>query len=196
MEALDYNAFRDRLADSLSEAGMRVTVEEAVYLGTLSRGCDIFIYPASEGPDVWGKVAFEWAPDNQALLEEIEHESEYGNNHIDEIDISSSQVMMHCEFHLHFGRLAVSTEVVSDVAGNIKKLAEEYFGDDGGIVAEVYLSSDEAKLDCLRYEVNTSAPMVTDEPWWENWGVMCRGMLVHVADVYIRLENMFGPQRN
>lgn len=196
MEVLDYNTFRDRLADSLAEAGMKVTTEEAMYLSTLSRGCDVYVYPATDGPDVWGKVGFEWTSENQTLLEDLDHELEYGDPQLDDIDMAAGQVMMHSEFHLHFNRLAVSTDIISDVASSMKKLAEEFFGDEGGVVAEVYLASDEAKLDCLRYEVNTSASMLCEQPWWENWGVICRGMLTHMAEVYMRLESMFGPQRN
>ncbi len=199
MEALDYRLVRDRMVESLVGTGLRVTVEEAVFLNSLSKGCDIFVYPAVTGPDVWAKIGFEWLAANQALFEQIEQDGELAGAAPEEtgqIEEDATQVLMHCEFHLHFSALAMATEVMRDVATGIKKHAELYFGDDGGVVAEVFLSSDEAKLDCLRYEINSAVPMVTDQPWWNRWSEVARGMLDKLADLYVQLENEFGPSRN
>jgi hypothetical protein len=196
MEVYDYNDLRDRLTESLLEADLRISVDEVVYLSGLTRECEILVYPRSVGPDVWGKVAFEWTAGNQSLLDVLDQDQEFASELLDDLDLASAQVLMHCEFHLHFGHLVVSTDVVRDVASHIKDQAEQYFGGEGGVVAEVHLTSEEAKLDCLRYEVNTMTSLITDEEWWERWGYLCRDMLSHLSAIHTHLESMFGPQRN
>lgn len=195
MDVLDYRSLRDKLMTSLSEAGFRVSADEAVFLHSLSRGCDIYVYPVV-GSDIWAKIGFEWTAVNQVLVEQFGDELTDIPVDMDDMDAEAAQVAMHCEFHLHFGALAISTEVLRDVATTMKQHAELYFGNEGGVVAEVYLTSDDAKLDCLRYEVNTCASLLAAEPWWNRWRDIVHGLLGKLANLYVKLETEFGPARN
>lgn len=191
---LDYSAFRDAIFHAIREEDLYGAVDEAVFLNTSSRGCEVFFHPFEEPKEVWGKVSFEWVAENQALYDELRlaEDLEFILDSPDDVD---AEVMMQASFHLHFGDLSISTEAVRDVAEEIKALAEAFFGDDGGVIAEVSMTSAEARLECLRFEVNTSAPFVTDEPWWDHLADVCRSMLDKLQDILSRLRSEFGSSR-
>lgn len=194
MHVLDYGAFRDSIVDAVAAKGLRASVDEAVFLGTSSRGCEVLIHHFDEPGEVWGKVSFEWMAANQSLLEEITDQS------ADAYDVHASldpdaEVMMNAAFHLHFGNLSIATEAMREVAAEIKRHAENFFGDDGGVVAEVSMTSADARLECLRFEVNTSAPFVTDEPWWEQLAEVCLSMLDKLHEIHGRLKSEYGSPR-
>lgn len=194
MHVLDYAAFRDALVDAVTAKGLHASVDEMVFLGTSSRGCEVLIHHFEEPGEVWGKVSFEWVAANQALFEEL---SDQGT---DPYDVLASmdpdaEVMMNAAFHLHFGNLSVATETMREVAEEIKRHAESYFGDEGGVVAEVSMTSADARLECLRFEVNTSAPLVSEEPWWEQMADVCLSMLDKLQEIHGRLKSEFGSPR-
>lgn len=196
MHVLDYNAFRDRLLDAIEARGFECSVDEMVFLNSASRGCDIFVYPDGEGGEVWGKVSFEWLPSNQALLDELNQQSSESD-----IDASAwasdpdAEVMMHFSFHLHFDSLSIATEAVTEAAEEIKALGETFFGDDGGMVAEVSMTSADARLECLRFEVDTSAPLISEEAWWDDLAEVCRAMLDKLEQILARLRLEYGSSR-
>lgn len=193
MHVLDYNEFRDAIIDAVSSQDLETSIDEAVFLGSSSRGCEIFVHPDPEPSEVWGKISFEWAAGNQALLESYK-EGDRGANGIDPAD-PYAEVMMHLAFHLHFGALSISPDAVRDVAQEIHETGAMFFGDDGGVVAEVSMTSSEAKLECLRFEVNTSAPMVADESWWDQLAEVCRALIDKLQAIFVRLNSEFGSSR-
>lgn len=196
MHVLDYNAFRDRLLDAIEVQGFECSVDEVVYLNNASRGCDIFVYPDGEGGEVWGKVSFEWLPSNQALLDEMQQQA--SEEELDESAWASdpdAAVMMHVAFHLHFDSLPIATEAVTEAAEEIKELGESFFGDDGGVVAEVSMTSADARLECLRYEADTSAPLASEEEWWDDLAEVCRAMLDKLEKILARLRLEYGSSR-
>lgn len=193
MHVLDYAGFRDALVDAITSKGLQVSVDEAVFLGTNSRGCELLIHHDDEPGEVWGKVSFEWVAANQALFEEIHEQGD-----VYDLDMPldpDAEVMMNAAFHLHFGTLSISTEAMSGVAAEIKRHAEAFFGDDGGVVAEVSMTSADARLECLRFEINTSAPMISEEPWWEQLADVCAAMLDKLEEIHGRLRSEFGSPR-
>ncbi|HLS89706.1 MAG TPA: hypothetical protein VK101_00460 [Limnochordia bacterium] len=193
MHVLDYAGFRDALVDAITSKGLQVSVDEAVFLGTNSRGCELLIHHDDEPGEVWGKVSFEWVAANQALFEEIH---EQGDVYDPDMPLDpDAEVMMNAAFHLHFGTLSISTEAMSGVAAEIKRHAEAFFGDDGGVVAEVSMTSADARLECLRFEINTSAPMISEEPWWEQLADVCAAMLDKLEEIHGRLRSEFGSPR-
>lgn len=193
MRALDYNAFRDSILDALAAEDLESSIDEAVFLGSSSRGCEIFVHPRAEPEEVWGKISFEWAAANQALYEFKKE----GEGVPDEMDLRdpSVEVMMHLAFHLHFGALTITTDAVRDVAQEIQETASVFFGDDGGVVAEVSMTSSEARLECLRFEVNTSAPMIAEDAWWEQLAEVCRTLIEKLEAILERLNSEFGSSR-
>jgi len=193
VHVLDYAGFRDALVDAITSKGLQVSVDEAVFLGTNSRGCELLIHHDDEPGEVWGKVSFEWVAANQALFEEIH---EQGDVYDPDMPLDpDAEVMMNAAFHLHFGTLSISTEAMSGVAAEIKRHAEAFFGDDGGVVAEVSMTSADARLECLRFEINTSAPMISEEPWWEQLADVCAAMLDKLEEIHGRLRSEFGSPR-
>lgn len=194
VHVLDYGAFRDALVDALGARGLQTSVDEAVFLGTSSRGCEILIHHDDEPADVWGKVSFEWVAANQALLEEINEQGEDAYDADLPLD-PDAEVMMSAAFHLHFGDLSIATEAMREVAEEIKRHAEAFFGYDGGVVAEVSMTSADARLECLRFEVNTAAPFISDEPWWEQLAGVCRSMLDKLQEIHGRLRSEYGSPR-
>lgn len=193
MHVLDYAGFRDTLVDAITSKGLQVSIDEAVFLGTNSRGCELLIHHDDEPGEVWGKVSFEWVAANQALFEEIH---EQGDVYDPDMPLDpDAEVMMNAAFHLHFGTLSISTEAMSGVAAEIKRHAEAFFGDDGGVVAEVSMTSADARLECLRFEINTSAPMISEEPWWEQLADVCAAMLDKLEEIHGRLRSEFGSPR-
>lgn len=193
MHVLDYAAFRDALVDAITSKGLQVSLDEAVFLGTNSRGCEVLIHHFDEPGEVWGKVSFEWVAANQALLEEL---NEQGDVYDADMPLDpDAEVMMNAAFHLHFGNLSIATEAMSEVAAEIKRHAEAFFGDDGGVVAEVSMTSADARLECLRFEVNTSAPFISEEPWWEQLAEVCVAMLDKLQEIHGRLRSEFGSPR-
>lgn len=193
MHVLDYNGFRDAIVDAVSSQDLETSIDEAVFLGSSSRGCEIFVHSDPEPSEVWGKISFEWAAGNQALFE-YHKEGDRVATDIDPSD-PNAEVMMHLAFHLHFGALSISTDAVRDVAQEIQGTAAIYFGDEGGVVAEVSMTSSEAKLECLRFEVNTSAPMIVEEPWWEQLAEVCRALIDKLQAIFVRLNSEFGSSR-
>ena len=193
MHVFDYNGFRDSIVDALTSQGLEASIDEAVFLSSSSRGCEIFINSEPEPTEVWGKISFEWSGANQALYEYLTD----GEREQIEADPSdpNAEVMMHLAFHLHFGVLSISTEAVSNVAQEIQETAAMFFGDDGGVVAEVSMTASEAKLECLRFEVDTSASMVTEEPWWEQLAEVCRALIDKLQAIFVRLNSEFGSSR-
>lgn len=194
MHVLDYGAFRDALVDALSARGLQSSVDEAIFLGTNSRGCEVLIHYDDEPGDVWGKVSFEWVAANQALYEEVNEEGEEAYDPDLPLD-PDAEVMMSAAFHLHFGDLSIATEAMREVAEEIKRHAEAFFGDEGGVIAEVSMTSADARLECLRFEVNTSAPFITEEPWWEQLANVCRSMLDKLQEIHGRLRSEYGSPR-
>lgn len=192
MYVLDYAALRDTLFEALAEKDLQGSIDEALYLNVSSRGCEIFVHPFAEPEEVWGKISFEWVADNQVLYEELTRED---GDASDGLGDPRSEVMMHVEFHLHFGDLSIATDAVRDVAKEIKGQAEAFFGDDGGVVAEVSMTSDFARLECLRFEVNTTAPLVSEESWWEQLADVCYAMLDKLQEIYLRLNAEYGTTR-
>src|SRR5690606_15371477 len=157
--------------------------------------CEIFVHPWDEPGEVWGKISFEWSSVNQTLLDEVKEAdsaSEYAEENLGEAD---AEVMMHASFHLHFIHFFLSADDVRDVAEEIEELAEAFFGDDGGVVAVVSMTSSDARLECLRFEVNTSAPLITDEPWWEQLAEVVRLMLDKLQEILMRLRSKYGSSR-
>ncbi len=193
MHVLDYNGFRDSIVDAITSQDLETSIDEAVFLGSSSRGCEIFVHADPEPAEVWGKISFEWSAANQALFEFHKE----GDRRAAEVDASdpSAEVMMHIAFHLHFGVLSISTDAVRDVAQEIQETAVMFFGDDGGVVAEVSMTSSEAKLECLRFEVNTSAPMMVEEPWWDQLADVCRTLIDKFQAIFVRLNSEFGSPR-
>jgi len=57
------------------------------------------------------------------------------------------------------------------------------------------MTSSEARLECLRFEVNTSAPLITDEPWWEQLAEVVRLMLDKLQEILMRLRSKYGSSR-
>jgi hypothetical protein len=193
VHVLDYAGFRDTLVDAITSKGLQVSIDEAVFLGTNSRGCELLIHHDDEPGEVWGKVSFEWVAANQALFEEIH---EQGDVYDPDMPLDpDAEVMMNAAFHLHFATLSISTEAMSGVAAEIKRHAEAFFGDDGGVVAEVSMTSADARLECLRFEINTSAPMISEEPWWEQLADVCAAMLDKLEEIHGRLRSEFGSPR-
>jgi len=193
MQLLDYAGFRDRLAQAFSSAGkFQVRLDEVVYLSDGSRGCEILVYPDGQKDGVWGKLGFEWVAENQAFYEEAEHAMHERNGEPPPLDREAAEVNMHAAFHLHFDEFDVTADVIRDVAETMKARAEEYFSDEGGVVAEVRLTSDAAKLECLRFEVNATGAAWADEPWWERWGAVFAGMLEHLERIHGDLQEEFG----
>lgn len=195
MFVLDYGAFRDRLVQSLTAHGLQGSVDEVIFLNTNSRGCDVLVHPWTEPGEVWGKISFEWSAANQTLLEEVT-DDELGHDFaFESIGDQDAEVMMHASFHLHFPHLYLSADAVRDVAEEIKEQAESFFGDEGGVVAEVSMTSADARLECLRFEVTTSAPFITDEPWWDQLAEVVRQMLDKLQEILIRLRSKYGTSR-
>jgi len=193
VEVLDYDGFRDAIVDALSSQDLETSIDEAVFLGSSSRGCEIFVHPDPEPSEVWGKISFEWAAGNQALYESYKD----GEGEEAEIDPSDPyvEVIMHLAFHLHFGALSISTDAVRDVAQEIQETAAIFFGDDGGVIAEVSMTSSEAKLECLRFEVETSAPIFADDAWWDRLADVCRTLVDKLQAIFVRLNSEFGSPR-
>ncbi|MBO2520946.1 MAG: hypothetical protein LOD85_02115 [Clostridia bacterium] len=194
MHVLDYGELRDALVDALAAQGLQSSVDEMVFLGTSSRGCEILMHHGDEPGEVWGKVSFEWVAANQALLEELD------DHDADAYDPSLSldpdaEVMLSAAFHLHFNEIAIAPEAMREVAEEIKRHAEAFFGDEGGVVAEVSMTSADARLECLRFEVNTSASFVSEEPWWDQLAGVCRSMLDKLQEIHGRLRSEYGSPR-
>lgn len=194
VHVLDYGAFRDSLVDAMTAKGLHGSVDEAVFLGTNSRGCEVLIHHFDEPGEVWGKVSFEWVAANQALLEEINERGEHDYDVHTSLD-PDAEVMMNAAFHLHFGNLSIATEAMREVAEEIKRHAEAFFGDEGGVVAEVSMTSADARLECLRFEVNTAAPFVTEDAWWEQLADVCLSMLDKLHEIHGRLKSEYGSPR-
>jgi len=194
VHVLDYGAFRDTLVDALTARGLQGSVDEAIFLGTNSRGCEVLIHHDDEPGEVWGKVSFEWVAANQALLEEMNEEGEQAYDPDLPLD-PDAEVMLSAAFHLHFGDLYIATETMREVAEEIKRHAEAFFGDEGGVVAEVSMTSADARLECLRFEVNTAVPFITEDPWWEQLAGVCRSMLDKLQEIHGRLRSEYGSPR-
>lgn len=193
MHVLDYNGFRDAVVDAVASQDLEASIDEAVFLGSSSRGCEIFVHSEPEPAEVWGKISYEWSAANQALFE-MQKEGDRRPAEFEGSD-PSAEVMMHMAFHLHFGVLSISTDAVRDVAQEIQETAAIFFGDDGGVVAEVSMTASDAKLECLRFEVNTSAPMITEEPWWDQLAEVCRTLIDKLQAIFVRLNSEFGSSR-
>jgi hypothetical protein len=192
MLVLDYNAIRDHLTTVIEETGLQVSVEETVIVSSMLRECSILVFPAIDGPEVWGKITFEWAPENQVILDDYVSQAGMNGSGETSEDLDANQIIVHIEFHIHFAGLVVNSEVVSGVAQNMKQTVDEYFGGDGRVFAEVYMDSADAKIDCLRYEKHTMYAFITDELWWEQMGVGFQGVLAHLTEIYERLGTLFG----
>lgn len=192
MHVLDYGIIRNRLMAVIRETGLKVSVEETVVLTSLLRECSILMFSAIDGPAVWGKITFEWAAENQVLLEEYIDPTEPDMSGEADYDLEDNQIAVHIEFHMHFSGLSVSSEVVSSVARSMKQTADEYFGNDGRVITEVYMDAEDAKIDCLRYEKHGMHAIKGDEPWWEHIGMACQGILAQMAGIYERLGNLYG----
>lgn len=194
MEILDYNAFRDTLIDALAAYDLHTSIDEAIYLNGNSRGCDIFVHRSDEPKEVWAKLGFEWIAANQALYEEIK---DAGPEFIEETVATDPgvDVMIHASFHLHFGLLPVSPDAMRWAAEDINRVGEAFF-EDGGVIAEVSLTSTEARLECLRFEANTTAPLATREPWWDQLAEVCVSMLDKLQEILERLHYEYGSPRD
>lgn len=192
MLVLDYNTIRNRLAAVIRETGLQVSIEETVILTSLLRECSILMFPLVDGPEVWGKISFEWAAENQVILAEYVDPTDPDSSDEADYDPEDNQIAVHIEFHMHFNDLNVTSEVVSSVARNMKRIADEYFESDGRVIAEVYMDAEDAKIDCLRYEKHGMFTIRNDEPWWEQMGMACQSILAHMAEIYARLGNFFG----
>jgi len=59
----------------------------------------------------------------------------------------------------------------------------------------VSMTSADARLECLRFEINTSAPMISEEPWWEQLADVCAAMLDKLEEIHGRLRSEFGSPR-
>lgn len=194
MEVLDYGAFRDALLDALASYELQTTVDEAVFLNSHSRGCEIFVHRFDEPKEVWGKLGFEWMAANQAALESLK---EGDAPSFDEVESDPGfEVMVHASFHLHFGLLPVSPDIMRSVAEDINRVGQTFFGDDGGVIAEVSMSASHARMECLRYEVNTSAPLASDEPWWDQLAEVYVSMLDKLQEIFERLNYEYGSPRD
>ena len=195
MEVMDYHAFRDALIDALASYDLQTTVDEAVFLGSMSRGCEVFAFRSDEPKEVWGKLGFEWVPANQILLENLKDSPEGAIQEALETD-PGVEVMIHASFHLHFGLLPVAPDVMRTVALDISSVGQTFFGDDGGVIAEVSMTSSDAHLECLRYEVNTSAPIIATEPWWDQLAEVYASMLDKLQEIFERLNYEYGSPRD
>lgn len=193
---LDYTEFRDRIVDTLNDHGLKGAVEEVIFLNSNSRGCEILVHPWSAPGDVWAKINFEWMGINQVFLEELTDDDPDDDHVTERLGDLDAEVMMHASFHLHFHYFSPSPDAVSDVAEEIKAQAESFFGDEGGVVAEVSMTSEEARLECLRFEVSTSAPLLTDEPWWDHLAEVTRLMLDKLQEILFRLTSEYGTSRD
>lgn len=195
MEVMEYNTFRDALIDALAAYGLQTTVDEAIFLNTHSRGCEIFVYRTDEPKEVWGKLGFEWVASNQTLYESLR---EMSGDVTDETALSDPgvEVMIHASFHLHFGLLPLGPEAMRTAAVDINQVGELFFGDDGGVVAEVSMTAADARLECLRYEVNTSAPLVAHEAWWDQLAEVYVSMLDKLQEIFERLNYEYGSPRD
>lgn len=179
--------------EAISAQGLQTSADEALFLNGNSRGCDVFAHENEEPGEVWGKIGFEWVAANQNLFEVLrEQDVPYVEDvHAD----GAAEVMMHFSFHLHFGALVIATDAIRTVADEIQSLGSRFFGDDGGVVAEVSMTASEARLECVRYEVNTSAPLVAENPWWDEVAEVCRVVLDKLESIYQRLSTENGSQR-
>ena len=194
MEVLDYNAFRDTIIDALAAYDLQTSIDEAIYLDSHSRGCEIFVHRTEEPKEVWAKLGFEWEAANQALYESIK---DAGEGEAEEyLNDPGVEVPIHASFHLHFGLLPVSPDAMRSAAEDINRVGEAFFGEDGGVIAEVSLTSSDARLECLRYEVNTSAPLATKEAWWDQLAEVYVSMLDKLQEIFERFNYEYGSPRD
>lgn len=187
---LNYAEFKDKIVEALTANGLKGSVDEVIFLNTHSRGCEVLVHPWDEPDDVWAKVHFEWASINQALVEELSEDG-MGDYVVESLGDLDAEVMMHVSYHLHFSDLMLAPDATRHVAEDMKGLAEQHFGEEGGVIAEVSMTSSESRLECLRFEVGTSAPMVTDEPWWEQFADVTGAMLEKMQMILFRLRSEY-----
>lgn len=192
MYILNYEDFRDHLVDAMMLAGLRARTDEVLYLTDMTRGCEIHVSTDDNAEEPWGKLAFEWTSENQALSQRAHARFESGNRCLEDLDLVGNKVGMHAAFHLHFDGLRVGSDVIRDVTEIIRTHAEGEFGPDGDVVAEVRLTAEYAGVECLRFEVHAECPLVSTEPWWDEWGEVFATMLAKFEEIYGRLETEFG----
>ncbi len=195
VEAMEYNTFKETLLDALTAYDLQTSVDEAVFLNTHSRGCEIFVHRSDEPREVWGKLGFEWVAANQALYERM-REIEGDVSEESALTDPGVEVLIHASFHLHFGLLPIGPEAMREAAVDINRVGELFFGEDGGVVAEVSMTATDARLECLRYEVNTSAPLVVQDAWWDQLAEVYVSMLDKLQEIFERMNYEFGSPRD
>lgn len=195
VEFIDYNAFRDALIDAFEAYDLQTTVDEAIFLNTNSRGCEIYIHRHGEPREVWAKLGFEWVAANQSLVDRLK---EFNEDLMDGSLVTEQgfEVMMHASFHLHFGLLPIAPDAMRSAAEDISRAGELFFGDDGSVVAEVSMTASDARLECLRYEVNTSAPLIAEESWWDQLAEVFLSMLDKLQEIFERFNYEYGSPRD
>lgn len=194
MEVVDYNTLRDAVMDAFAAYDLQTSFDEAVFLNTHSRACEIYVHRTDEPREVWAKLGFEWTASNQVLFERLkEFEEELDDVPIDQ---PGAEVIMHASFHLHFGVLTIAPDAMRSAAEDMSRVGELFFGDEGGVVAEVSMTSSDARLECLRYEVGTAAPLVVQDSWWDQLAEVFVSMLDKLQEIFERLNYEYGSPRD
>lgn len=196
MYILSYDGLLQRIQEGMVSRRLRVRKDEVLYLSDMARGCELLIQlPEKTGPDdaPWGKLVIEWVPENEVFTSRMQDNDPddpflQQNSWFDE---RGAQVMLHAAFHLHFDSFPIGIERIHQITEVLRTHAEEYFGGDGDVVAEVRMTVAEAALACLRYEVNAGAMVITPEPWWEEWVDIFVGMLEGLRKIYDQLAAEF-----
>lgn len=196
MYILSYEELLQHMQEGMVDRGMRVRKDEVLYLNDMARGCEFLIQLSEkagheDGP--WGKLMIEWVPENEVFTAQLD-EHDPGEAFLQPnslFDERGAQVMLHAAFHLHFDSFPIGIGRIHQITEILRSHAEEYFGGDGDVVAEVRMTVAEAALACLRYEVNAGAMIITPEPWWKEWAEIFRGMLEGLRKIYEQLATEF-----
>lgn len=194
MYILSYEDLVRHVQDGMERKGLQVRKDEVVYLNDMARACELLIQlPEKDGHEEgpWGKLIIEWVPENEVFVSQLE-EHDLNDPFMQPnglFDERGAQVMLHAAFHMHFESFSIGIDRVHQITEVLRTQAEEYFGGDGDVVAEVRLTASEAALACLRYEVNAGAMVYTPEPWWEEWVDIFVGMLNGLRQLYDQLAS-------
>lgn len=188
MRYLEYEDLRRLLVECMEDAGLFVKVDEVLYLGELTRVCELFVQRSEDEEGTWAKIGFEWRAENQAAAQFIEEVAAQAP------DLPyAPHIMLHAAFHLHFDDLNVDADVIREVTDRFLAQARHLFGDSGAMVAELRMHSSAARIDCLRYEIDIDAPVDETLEWWQTLGNMCASLLAHLDAIHAELYSRYGP---